>query len=176
MTNPDPLLMSADIALLEGERPDLDVILIAAIYHHLLAVEGRQPTLREFRKYVDRVSCLGVEALRQELGVADARRGGPRARPGRTALAAVDPRGAGRVADSDADAEGGVPAVEAPRAGRPGWTPELFGARYRAARERATPPHTYRSVAAHFVMLDGTVGADPDHLRKLVRRFSPAPR
>jgi hypothetical protein len=154
MTNPDPLLMTADIALLEGERPDLDVVLIAAIYHHLLGVEGRQPTLREFRKYVDRVSCLGVVALRQELGVAGVPRDAARTKPGRAVAAAVD----------------------APKAGRPGWTPELFAARYRAARERATPPHTYRSVAAHFVMLDGTVGADPDHLRKLVRRFGPAPR
>lgn len=154
MTNPDPLLMSAHITLVEAERPDLDVVLIAAIYHHLLGVEGRQPTLREFRKYVDRVSCLGAEALRQELGVAGAPRDAARARPGSPAPAAL----------------------ESPRAGRPGWRPELFTARYRGARERAVPPHTYRSVAAHFVMLDGTVGADPDHLRKLVRRFGAPPR
>jgi hypothetical protein len=169
--NPDPLLMSADITLLEGERPDLDIVLIAAIYHHLLAVEGRQPSLDEFRAYVDRVSCLGVEALRQELGVPVAGRDGARGRTGRLAPAAIDVRPA-----HAADAEGDVPAVGAPRAGRPGWTPQLFAARYRAARERATPPYTYRSVAAHFVMLDGTVGADPDHLRKLVRRFGPATR
>lgn len=169
MINPDPLLMSADITVLEGERPDLDVVLIAAIYHHLLAVEGRQPSLDEFRAYVDRVSCLGVEALRQELGVAGARRDEARARP---APAAVGPHGPVHAADTGGDAA----AIAAPRAGRPGWTAELFAARYLAAKARATPPYTYRSLAAHFVMLDGTVGAGPDHLRKLVRRFGPATR
>jgi hypothetical protein len=139
---------------------------------NLLSVEGRQPSLDEFRAYVDRVSCLGVEALRQELGVAGDGRDGARARPARPAPAAVGPRGPGQAAD----AQGIVPEVGTPRAGRPGWTPELFAARYRVARELAMPPYTYRSVAAHFVMLDGTVGADPDHLRKLVRRFGPATR
>jgi hypothetical protein len=172
MTHSDRLLMSADITLLEGERPDLDVVLIAAIYHHLLSVEGRQPSLDEFRAYVDRVSCLGVEALRQELGVAGDGRDEARARPARPAPAAVGPRGSAHAANRDVDAA----AVDPPRAGRPGWTPQLFAARYQAAKARATPPYTYRSIAAHFVMLDGTVGADPDHLRKLVRRFGPATR
>jgi hypothetical protein len=78
MSSLDPLLMSADITLLEAERPDLDVVLIAAIYHHLLAIEGRQPSLDEFREYVEHVSCLGEEALRQHLGL-ELRR--PRRRP-----------------------------------------------------------------------------------------------
>ena len=53
----------------------------------------------------------------------------------------------------------------------PGWTPELFAARYRAARERATPPYTDQSIAAHLEMLDGETGTEPDYLRKLVKRF-----
>ena len=70
MSRPDPLLMSADITLLEAERPDLDVELIAAIYGHLLEVEGRQPTLAEVREYVDHVlSYLGEGMLRQRLGL-----------------------------------------------------------------------------------------------------------
>ncbi|HSV92946.1 MAG TPA: hypothetical protein VLH81_07710 [Desulfobacterales bacterium] len=70
MRRPDPLLMSADVTLLEAERPDLDVELIAAIYGHLLEVEGRQPTLAEVREYVDHVlSYLGEGMLRQHLGL-----------------------------------------------------------------------------------------------------------
>jgi hypothetical protein len=163
MSRSDPLLMLADIALLEAERPDLDVVLIAAIYHHLLAIEERQPTLDEFRAYVDRVSCLGEEALRQELEVVDIGRGWTRVRPGRPA------------ADGTPRPRTDAAPLDAPRLGRPGWTVELFATRYQAAKARATPPYTYRSIAAHFEMLDGTVGADPDHLRKLVRRYGPAP-
>ena len=159
MSRSDPLLMLADIARMEAERPELDVVLIAAIYHHLLAIDGRQPTLAEFRAYVDHVSCLGEEGLRQELGVVEIGRDGARGRPDHAAPTADATRGPG----------------DAHRLGRPGWTVELFAARYQAAKELATPPYTYRSVAAHFVMLDGTVGADPDHLRKLVKRYRRIP-
>jgi hypothetical protein len=156
--------MLADIALLEAERPDLDVVLIAAIYHHLLGIEERQPTLDEFRVYVDRVSCLGEEALRQELEVVEIGRDWARVAADRPA-----------AADGTRSAGTDTAPLDAPRLGRPGWTVELFAARYQAAKARATPPYTYRSIAAHFEMLDGTVGADPDHLRKLVRRYGPAP-
>jgi hypothetical protein len=61
------------------------------------------------------------------------------------------------------------------RPGRPGWTRELFQTRYREALGRATPPFTYRAVAMHFDMLDGTRGTDPDYLRKLVRRHGLPP-
>jgi len=54
--------------------------------------------------------------------------------------------------------------------GRPGWTRDLFRTRYQEALGRATPPFTYRAVAPYFEMLDGTVGTDPDYLRKLVRK------
>ena len=77
-----------------------------------------------------------------------------------------------------------TPAVrEAPRAyesqtrgpGRPGWTRELFWARYADARTRSAPPHTYAAIAAHFEMLDGETGTEPDYLRKLVKRFGLPP-
>jgi hypothetical protein len=59
--------------------------------------------------------------------------------------------------------------------GRPGWTAELFWTRYREACERAEPPHSFRSVAPHFDTLDGHQGIDPDHLRKLARRYGLPP-
>ncbi len=55
--------------------------------------------------------------------------------------------------------------------GRPGWTMALRQERWDAARREATPPYTYRSVAAHFETLDGERGATtPEYLGKLMRR------
>jgi len=59
--------------------------------------------------------------------------------------------------------------------GRPGWTAELFWTRYQEARGRAKPPYTYRAIAPYFDTLDGTRGADPDYVRKLVRRHGLPP-
>ena len=59
---------------------------------------------------------------------------------------------------------GPAPRTAAPRRrrpGRPGWTAELFWARYREACERADPPHTYRAVSRQFVTLDGTDRHEP---------------
>lgn len=61
------------------------------------------------------------------------------------------------------------------RPGRPGWTAELFWARYREARGRATPPYTDRAVAPYFETLDGTHGTNPDYLRKLARKHGRPP-
>ena len=58
MRHPDPLIMSADIARMAAERPELDGELVQAIYQHLVLIEGRQPGLGEVREYVDRVSSL----------------------------------------------------------------------------------------------------------------------
>ena len=78
------------------------------------------------------------------------------------------------AADGGPRDAGRVPRVrDAP--GRPGWTPELFWARYRDALGRADPPHTNASIAAHFEMLDGELGTEPDYLRKLVKRFGLPP-
>lgn len=67
-----------------------------------------------------------------------------------------------------------VPAVRRGR-GRPPWTAQLFWGRYREAAARARPPHTYDALAPHFERLDGTVGTEPDYLRKLVGRFGLPP-
>ena len=85
MSNPDPLVMSADIARMASERPELDEELIQALYQHLVLIEGRQPTIDELRQYVDRVSSLDQGKLRQRLGLGARRRRPPRgpAKPGR---------------------------------------------------------------------------------------------
>lgn len=59
--------------------------------------------------------------------------------------------------------------------GRPAWTCDRFWTRYQEALGRSDPPHTNASIAAHFEMLDGAVGIEPDYLRKLVRRFGLPP-
>jgi hypothetical protein len=74
MRHPDPLIMSADIARMAAERPELDGELVQAIYQHLVLIEGRQPGLGELREYVDRVSSLDQDTLRQRLGLAARRR------------------------------------------------------------------------------------------------------
>lgn len=160
MSRPDPLLMSADIARVAAERPELDEELLGAIYQHLVLIEGRQPTVDELREYVDRVSCLDQDTLRQRLGLAPRRVRGRRPRAAEPATRRATP------ATPPAS-----PRRAARHRGRPGWTPELFAARYRAARERATPPYTDQSIAAHLEMLDGETGTEPDYLRKLVKRF-----
>lgn len=57
------------------------------------------------------------------------------------------------------------------RPGRPPWTRELFIERYREALAATAPPQTNARVADNFRKLDGEVGADPDYLRKLKRRY-----
>ncbi len=120
------------------------------------------------RDYVERVSSLDQDELRQRLGLVRRKRG-PRSLP-----MATRPSRTGEMSTAahavDADRRH---AARAP--GRPGWTSDLFALRYQAALERATPPHTYQSVADRFEMLDGSVGTDPDHLRKLMKRYGQTP-
>jgi hypothetical protein len=78
MSHPDPLIMSADIARMASERPELGEELTRALYQHLVLIEGRQPTIDELRDYVERVSSLDESALRQRLGLVSPRRRGPR--------------------------------------------------------------------------------------------------
>jgi len=176
MRHPDPLIMSADIARVASERPELGEELVQALYQHLVLIEGRQPAVDELRDYVDRLSSLDEHALRQRLGLAArrARRRRARSKPGSGRPG--EPENAVMVLhDDDLPTE---PAHRrgAPRGpGRPGWTDELFWSRYQKALDRATPPFTYRSIAPHFETLDGTRGSDPEYVRKLVRRHGRPP-
>lgn len=77
MRHPDPLIMSADIARVASERPELGEELVQAIYQNLVFIEVRQPTIDEFRDYVDRVSSLDRDALRRRLGLGTPRRKRP---------------------------------------------------------------------------------------------------
>ncbi len=119
MSRSDPLLMLADIARLAFENPDLDEALVRAIYQHQVLTTGRQPTLRQAREYIGHLtSHLDDATIRVTLGLP------PRGDSVREAVA-WSPRRRARA-----------------RAGRPGWTPELFWARYRDALGRAdAAPH-----------------------------------
>jgi hypothetical protein len=54
--------------------------------------------------------------------------------------------------------------------GRPGWPRDLFHQRYREAVEATEPPHTIERLAANFHRLDGSLGIEPDSLRRLKRQ------
>lgn len=170
MRHPDPLMMLADIARVASERPELGEELVQALYQHLVLIEGRQPSLDELREYVDRLSSLDERALRQRLGLLARRKRGQVAastpehhRPSEPATVLADGRDGFELQRAERRRHSRRP-------GRPGWTDELFWARYQEALDRATPPYTYRSIAPHFETLDGTRDTDPEYLRKLVRR------
>ena len=150
MSRSDPLLMLADIARLASEHPDLDEALVRAVYQHQAMTTGRQPTLRQARAYIGHLTTrLDDATIRVTLG--------------------LPPVTKARTSSS------GAPVARPRRAGRPGWTHELFWTRYRDALGRADPSHTSASIAAHLEMLDGETGTEPDYLRKLVRRFGVPP-
>ena len=120
MSRSDPLLMLADIARLSFENPDLDEALVRGIYQHQVLTTGRQPTLRQAREYIGHLtSHLDDATIRVTLGL-------PPAVTGQSASPPIQPR----------------------RPGRPGWTQQLFLARYCEARGRSAPPHTYAAIAA----------------------------
>lgn len=150
MSRSDPLLMLADIAHLAFENPDLDEALVRGIYQHQVLTTGRQPTLRQAREYIGHLtSHLDDATIRVTLG--------------------LPPADATKVPPAN-------PAPVRPRQpGRPAWTRDLFWSHYRDALGRTDPPHTNASIAAHFEVLDGEVGTEPDHLRKLVKRFGLPP-
>ena len=150
MSRPDPLLMLADIARLASEHPDLDEALVRAIYQHQALTTGRQPTIRQAHAYIDHLTArLDDATIRVTLGLPPVKKVGK--------------------------ASPEAPIARPRRAGRPGWTPELFWAHYRDALGGAEPPHTSASIAAHLEMLDGEMGTEPDYLRKLVKRFGLPP-
>ena len=157
MIKPDPLLMRVRVGRVEEERPDLDHVIVRGLYEHFVDVHGRQPMLDEFRDYVDEITS-SIEWL--DLW---------------ERFAAHEPTEEERTGLLD-DVAAAPVAGRRRQPGRPGWTAELFWARYREALAKAPPPHTYRVVAPLFVAIDGTVGTSPEYLRKLVRRFGLPPR
>lgn len=175
MRHPDPLIMSADIARMASERPEFDGELVQALYQHLVLIEGRQPALDELRDYVERVSSLDQDTLRQRLGLVARRRRGARA-PAMRGRGRPTELGKAEMATRDEIEPTRADRRRAARGpGRPGWTDELFWTRYQQALDRATPPYTYRSIAPHFETLDGTRGTDPEYVRKLVARHGLPP-
>ena len=151
----DYIRMRGHINRVKSEFAALDPELIERICQHLLVVRRARPTLKKFRAYVVELTSDHDEpTLRGMLGLP------PKASAGRRRTA--------RPAGAD-----GAQAVR--RSGRPGWTTELFWARYREACEQVGPPHAYKEVARRFRGLDGEHGIDPDHFRRLLRRFGLPP-
>jgi acetoin utilization deacetylase AcuC-like enzyme len=56
------------------------------------------------------------------------------------------------------------------RPGRPAWTGAVFDEHWAAAVAETAPPHKIADVALAFRALNGDVGVDPEHLRRLRRR------
>jgi hypothetical protein len=60
--------------------------------------------------------------------------------------------------------------------GRPGWTDDLFREHWLEAWHATKPPRSSPMVAANFRQLNGSLGTDPDHLRKMYKEHgSPTP-
>jgi hypothetical protein len=147
--HPDEILRDADISQLQSEFAHLHPMLVEALFHHLAKTRGEQPGIKRARAYIKRVRSLDPATLWKRL---------------RLPMPPPEDEPTSRTT-----------APRRRRPGRPGWSAELFWARYDEACERADPPHTYRAVARHFVTIDGTTGTSPEYLRKLVHRFGLPP-
>ena len=100
MSQVDYLLMVADAARLAAQHPELDEELIQGIWRHLLATQGRQPTLEDVQAYIDRVSNLDERTIR--LGVGLGLRAARRRRNRRTELGprvTAQTQGAAKISD-----------------------------------------------------------------------------
>ena len=159
--HPVVVLMRNHIKRMRAEFPALDADVIERIYEMLVVALSRQPTEDELRARVAELSRYDDATLRAMLWLPPKQ--GVRASGG----------GHGPADPPDAADRDGARAVRRP--GRPGWTTALFRARYREACDRSSPPHSFGSVAPNFDTLDGHRGIDPDHLRKLARRFGLPP-
>jgi hypothetical protein len=159
-----PSRMRNDINRLATELHDLDPHLVERLYQNVLLLLGRRPGLPEVRAYIAELRVTMDERMLRGLVCL------PPVEPPTTAADARRPAAPIVVVGTR------VPGGRATRGpGRPSWTRELFWARYRDACARTEPPHTYRSVAPQFLTLDGHRGADPEYLRKLVRRYGLPP-
>ena len=69
MSRPDRLAILADIARVAAEYPDLGEEVVRELRGRLRWRQPHEPTLDEFRAYVERLSGLGAEVLRLQLGL-----------------------------------------------------------------------------------------------------------
>ena len=69
MSRPDRLAIMADVARVAAEYPDLGEEVVGALRGRLRWRQVDEPTLDEFRAYVERLSGLGADALRLQLGL-----------------------------------------------------------------------------------------------------------
>ena len=162
----DPSRMRNDINRLAAEHPDLEALIIDRLYQNLLLLLARRPDLQEARAYIaelrvtmDERMLRGLVCLPPVEPPTKAQRAGGLRRPAPIVVAGT--RVPGRPASRGPAARHGP--------GSCSWE------RYRDACDRTPPPHTYRSIAPQFLTLDGHRGADPEYVRKLVRRFGPPP-
>jgi hypothetical protein len=156
--HPVLVLMRNDIGRVRSEFPTLDADVIERIYQQLVMVLLRTPTEDEFRARVTELTArMDGPTLRGFFGLP------PRPASGARGRRRMAPPGSGD----------GARAVK--RSGRPGWTKELFWDRYREACALVGPPHAHKDIAGSFRGLDGERGIDPDHFRRLLRRFGLPP-
>jgi len=153
-SHPDSLPAEDDIAAVVAET-GLSRAVVARLHERLIEVHGKAPTRRDLRHY----AAYGAEHLGE---------GGFR-------LYFEMPADPDHPASPEAlrNLEELAAKAEAWRNWRPPrtWTKGAFQLRYFDACICTTPPYTPRSVAPYFVTLAGKRGIDPDHLRRLVRRF-----
>lgn len=69
MSRPDGLTVMADIVRVAAEYPELGEDVVRELRGRLRWRQPHEPTLDELRAYVERVSPLGVGALRLKLGL-----------------------------------------------------------------------------------------------------------
>ena len=156
--HPVLVLMRNDIDRVRSEFPTLDADVIERIYEQLVVALLRQPTEDELRARVAELTArMDGPTLRGFLGLP------PKTTIGASGRPRAAPQGSGD----------GARAIR--RSGRPGWTAELFWDRYREACELVGPPRAHKDIAGIFRGLDGEPGIDPDHFRRLLRRFGLPP-
>ena len=121
MSRPDRLVILADIARVAAEYPALGEEVVGALRGRLRWQQPHEPTLDEFRAYVERLSGLGVDTLRLQLGLVT----GP--------VIHLPPR---------------APAAAAPGRGRPRGSGQLTSAAVRASHRAFRSEHGRRPTQA----------------------------
>ena len=156
LNHPDPLPAQADIAVVAAET-GLSLELVERIHEHLVEIHEEPPDARGSRACTPRtapsISAKGDSASTSRCPPT------PTIRPRLSALRLLEKW----AAEAEAWRKRRRPRT---------WTKGEFQLRYvdacRAMRRRRTRRARSRP---HFVTLAGKQGIDPDHLRRLIRRF-----